>query len=541
MDTTPRRLVLAFVAAGTVGFHAVGAAANPGHPGQVIVAPVMTDAPAGGLVFTVHRGGGSPHVTAPEPIRITNEVSPTAAWTASTTEPWLVITPTSGTSPSAATISIDASLLVSFSTGNFLGAVQIVSPVAPTDIRTISVSLRITDQSSFTLPPLGVFETPAQNAPGLSGAVAFTGWVLDDIGIRRMQIFRNATGSEPPGDVFIGDATRVRGARPDVVATLPGRPELTSAGWGLMVLSNVLPNHGNGTFTFTAIAEDIEGHRVSLGQRTVTFDNLNSPRPFGNIDFPQQGGTMSGIAYANQGWILAQPTTFIPFDGSTIRLFIDGALQPNVAGYGFPRPDVLALFPFPPYQNANGPAAQFVIDTTPFPNGLHTIVWVVIDNNGVAQGIGSRFVNIDNPTGPIVAGAGIEASGALSARSASEVRAIPQATAFVWDRTGFDDAGWSLRLTGAETNEIRQASGERLEIALDTWWWSIGCGPYAGYLMTGDVAAPLPPGASIDGERGLFRWVPPAEFAGTFEFVFVRRACTGREERIPLRVILGSR
>jgi hypothetical protein len=59
--------------------------------------------------------------------------------------------------------------------------------------------------------------------------------------------------------------------------------------------------------------------------------------------------------------------------------------------------------------------------------------------------------------------------------------------------------------------------------------------------MTGDVAAPLPPGASIDGDRGLFRWLPPAEFAGTFEFMFVRRACTGREERIPLRVILGPR
>ncbi len=66
-----------------------------------------------------------------------------------------------------------------------------------------------------------------------------------------------------------------------------------------------------------------------------------------------------------------------------------------------------------------------------------------------------------------------------------------------------------------------------------------GMRPVRGYLMTGDVAAPLPPGASIDGERGLFRWLPPAEFAGTFEFVFVRLACTGREERIPLRVIVG--
>jgi hypothetical protein len=533
MRATARAFVTAAVATAWL-FAAAGEAPVAKQRSAVtIVAPVMTDAPSGGIVFALHRGAGSPHVTAPEPIRITNEVDPTAAWTATTTEPWLVISPTSGTSPSLATISIDASLLVSFSNGNFLGAVQIVSPVAPTNILTISVSLRITDTTSTTGIPMGVLETPAQNATGLSGAIAVTGWAIDDVGIRRVQIYRDAVGSEPPGQIFIGDATRVRGARPDVVASLPGRPELTSAGWGLMVLSNVLPNGGNGTFTFSAVAEDIEGNRVLLGQRTVTFDNVNSPRPFGTIDLPQQGGTMSGT-YANQGWILAQPTAFVPFDGSTIRLIIDGALQPNVALYGSPRPDVLALFPSPPYQNANGPAVQFSIDTTPFANGLHTIVWLVTDSNGVSQGIGSRFVNIENGSGSI-------AVATESARSAPSVSRLPQARAFVWDRKGVDEGGWSLQIAGGETPEIRQAPGERLEIALDTWWWSIGCGPYQGYLLTGDVAAPLPPGASIDGEQGLFRWLPPVEFAGTFEFVFIRRACTGWEERIPLRVIIGTK
>jgi hypothetical protein len=529
MMLTVRHFVLAAVAVGCVILGGGDAARA-----QTIIAPVTSDAPAGGLVFTVHRGAGSPHVTAPEPIRLTNAQNPTAAWTATTTEPWLDVSPESGTSPSVVSISIDAAQAANLSVGNYLGGVQFVSPIAPTDILTISVSLRITDGSSLTGVPIGLLETPAQNAMGLSGAVAVTGWAIDDVGIQRVRIFRDPIGSEPPGLVFLGDATRVRGARPDIVSTFPGRPELTSAGWGFMVLSNVLPNGGNGPVTFSALAEDFDGHLVTLGQRSVVFDNTNSLKPFGTIDFPTQGGTMSGT-FANQGWILAQPTAFIPFDGSTIRLLIDGAVQPNVALYGSPRPDVAALFPSPPYQNGNGPAVQFSIDTTTFTNGLHTIVWVVTDSDGFSQGIGSRFVNIENSS----------AFGAIAAepqaRSASSVRALPQsAAAFVWDRKGLDAGGWSLQFAGAAPIELRQAPGERLEVALDTWWLSFGCGPYAGYLMTGDVAAPLPPGASLDGEQGFFRWLPPVEFAGTFEFSFVR-ACSGREERIPLRVVIGSK
>jgi hypothetical protein len=496
--------------------------------------PVTTDTPPGGLVFAVHRGAGLPHITEPEPVRITNAENPTATWTATTSEPWLVLSETSGTSPSVATLSIDPAQAGVLSPNTYFGFVEIVSPVAPQTVQRISVLLRITDATSFLSAPMGLLETPAQNATGLSGAVAVTGWATDDVGIRRVQIFRNATGSEPPGEIFIGDATRVRGARPDIVAALSGRPELATAGWGLMILSNVLPNGGNGVFTLTAYADDIDNHRVQLGQRTVTFDNTNSIFPFGTIDFPAQGGTMTGT-YLNQGWILAQPQRSIPFDGSTIRLIVDGAIQPNVAFYNTARPDVSALFPFPPYINSSGPAARFSIDTTQFTNGLHTMVWLATDDNGVTQGIGSRFVSISNPSG------GVTTSDALEARSAADVSRIPQAHAFVWDRKGFDEGWWSLQFAGGATNEVRQPAGERLEVAIDTWWWSKGCGPFAGYLLTHDVAGPVPPGSSLDGQTGVFTWMPPAEFSGTFELVFVRRACTGREERIPLRVVIEPR
>ncbi len=397
----------------------------------------------------------------------------------------------------------------------------------------MAVGLRVTDAASSTRSPWGVLDIPVHGATGLSGAVPLGGWAVDDVGVRRVQIFRSPVAGEPPGEVYLGDATRVRGARPDIAYV---QPEARRAGWGFMLLSNVLPGGGNGTFDLMAYAEDIEGQRTLLGRKTVTFDNTHSPFPFGTIDVPSQGGSVSGMAAPIQGWVLAQPGKSIPFDGSTIRLIIDGALQPHAAAYGFARPDVASFFPFPAYANGNGPAAQFVVDTTTLANGLHTMVWVAVDDQGVVQGIGSRYVTVDN-------GAATQVTGAVAdeARSARAVNALPQATALVWSRQGFDDRVWSLQWAGGRTNEIRQPPGERLEVALDSWWWSAGCGPYAGYLLTGDVAGPLPPGASLDGETGVFSWLPPPEFGGTFEFVFVRRACTGREERIPLRVVIQPR
>jgi hypothetical protein len=180
---------------------------------------------------------------------------------------------------------------------------------------------------SITASPTGVLDVPLQNATGLSGAVPIGGWALDDVGIRRVQIYRSPMPLEFHGEIYLGDATRVRGARPDV-GRFYTAPETTQAGWG------------------------------SRADARMRFDR--------------------------------------------------------------------------------------------------------------------RRLN-----------------------------------------------GWKSRL--------------------DTWWWWSSCGTYEAHLLKGDVAGPLPPGASINGETGVFSWLPPVEFSGTFEFVFVRRACSGREERIPLRVVIEPR
>jgi hypothetical protein len=62
--------------------------------------------------------------------------------------------------------------------------------------------------------------------------------------------------------------------------------------------------------------------------------------------------------------------------------------------YNIYRPDVANLFPG--YANSNGAHAYFDIDMTAYENGLHQIYWIVTDNAGNAEGIGSRFFNIQN-------------------------------------------------------------------------------------------------------------------------------------------------
>jgi hypothetical protein len=420
--------------------------------------------------------------------------------------------------------------------GVLSGMIEIAAPNGPVP-RQVPVTLRLTNDAVPTEMPFGVVDIPIDGASGLSGAIPMSGWVVDDVGVARVQLYRSAVAGEPPGPIYLGDATRVRGARPDVVAFLVlGAPGVRSAGWGFMILSNLLPNGGNGAFTLYAFADDVEGHRSFLGQKTVTFDNSSSHLPFGTIDLPTPGATVAGTI-ATHGWVLAQPnqSRFIPFDGSTIRLRLDGTQTAAVASYGHNRPDVAALFPAPAYANGAGAGAYFLIDTTALADGLHTIDWVAVDNQGSIEGIGSRFFTIAN-------GAASQAPASVSeARSAAAVRALPRSQTDLMARKGLDDLVWSVPIGRRDgRTEIRHTRAQPLEVVLDSWAWLFGCGTYSAYLITGETAGALPPGASLDSERGIFRWLPPPEFAGAFDFVFVRRACDGQEARLPLRVIVGD-
>jgi hypothetical protein len=99
-------------------------------------------------------------------------------------------------------------------------------------------------------------------------------------------------------------------------------PQNDRAGFGLMILSNALPNGGNGTFNFTVDVSDSKG-TTTLGPRTVLANNAAAQNPFGTIDTPAQGGTVSGTV-VNFGWVLAPGGNVIPTNGSTIDVVMTG-------------------------------------------------------------------------------------------------------------------------------------------------------------------------------------------------------------------------
>jgi hypothetical protein len=82
---------------------------------------------------------------------------------------------------------------------------------------------------------------------------------------------------------------------------------------------------------------------VVLGSRTFTASNSTATRPFGTIDTPGQGETVSGVI-VNFGWVLTPPPASIPIDGSTITVFIDG-IPVGQPFYNNSRADIAALFP----------------------------------------------------------------------------------------------------------------------------------------------------------------------------------------------------
>jgi hypothetical protein len=242
--------------------------------------------------------------------------------------------------------------------------------------------------------PIGTIDTPSQLAT-VAGEVAVTGWAVDDSGIADVRVYRTALAGEPAdarGFVLLGTAVPVEGARPDIVAAFPTYPGVSRAGWGFMILSNMLPSGGNGTFTLHAIARSTAGETEVLGSRTVIVDNASSVLPFGTIDTPAQGATVSGVVI-NFGWALTPGRKTIPIDGSTIDVLLDGVSIGHPTYNQF-RADIAGLFPG--YANTGGAVGFLAFDSTLLANGLHTIVWVVRDDGGAVQGVGSRFFTVSN-------------------------------------------------------------------------------------------------------------------------------------------------
>jgi hypothetical protein len=406
-----------------------------------------------------------------------------------------------------------------------------------------------------SLPPFGSLDAPVNGAQ-VSGSIAVGGWALDDLEVRRVQIFRDPVAGEPAVQTFIGTAVFIAGARPDVRAAYPAYPLNDRGGWGFLILTNTLPNQGNGTFRIYAYAEDAEGARTLLGARTIVANNAAATLPFGAIDTPGQGETIAGSGYLNWGWALTPQPKIIPTDGSTIQVYVDGVPRGTVT-YNLFRPDVSGLFPG--LANSGGPVGYRVLDTTALAEGQHTIAWVVVDSQGAANGIGSRYFSVANSAdaqaglqaapSATESSAGVETVGAApptisvvagpdSGRRAASLATTPAVDAPVLVQRGEGQVRpLQASETGARTIALKAL--ERVELTLGAA--TAGCpGTWAGYRVDEKKLADLPVGAAIN-PTGTFYWQPGPGFIGTFELLFVRTACDGSKERLPVTVTIQPR
>ena len=372
-------------------------------------------------------------------------------------------------------------------------------------------------------PPFGAVDTPARNATGVTGAIPFTGWALDDTRVARVGVCRAPVAAEGAvvvnpncgnqAQVYVGDAVFIQGARPDVQLAYPTYPRNGQAGWGLMVLTNMLPARGNGAYTFFMWAQDVDGNVTLLDTRTITCDNAHATLPFGTIDTPGQGETISGTAYLNFGWALTPLCVagnncavhkYIPTDFPSVQVYVDGA-PVGASAYGFYRGDIESLFP----ENENsrpgrGAVGYRIIDTTALSNGLHTIVWTATDSEGFIEGLGSRYVIVSNTSAASAGTPGVRAAAtrAATVSDAGNPAPLPPVNGGLGGRRGWaPDSPW--RTYAASASGVVVVHGQEL----DRFEWQLGAG--AGERVRGyHEGWRVPPGAArgIDsgsGDRAL--------------------------------------
>jgi hypothetical protein len=402
-------------------------------------------------------GGALVSVTPPQAVTV-GYTGPVPNWTATSDRTWAVVTGGSGAGAGQFSVSIA-------NPGNIIGgstalAATITISSATSPPVTVAVNLAVQQTVGTSAVPFGQIDTPAQGAAGLQGAVGVTGWALDDVGVSTVSLYRPCLAFDNPAScqilqgnnlVLVGNGAFLAGARPDVEAAFPTLPRNYRAGWGIQILTNMLPHipngvlfGGQGTFLLYAYATDTEGNLTLLGRSsvdhtptTVSVANDSIAKPFGTIDTPLPGAAVSGVV-ANFGWVLTPDTNTVPdgtdilmpLNGLTMTVYVDGLATAQVAynqcrgtvgnpvpGGVFCNDDVANIFgqtaPAAPltsrtsnptrYRNldaARGAIGAYSVNTALLTNGLHTIAWGVSDSAGRSEGIGSRFFTVLNGGSP---------------------------------------------------------------------------------------------------------------------------------------------
>jgi hypothetical protein len=459
-------------------------------------------------------------------------------WSATPSASWLTVSPTSGTGDGYVTIGVNPTGL---NAGTYTGTVSITDPDASNTPQEIAVTLEV---HTTTSGPIGWFDAPADKAK-VMGMVSLDGWALDDLGVERLEIRRDPVAGDLAGNigrdglVYIGTAAFIEGSRPDVETIYANYPLNRRGGWGLMMMTYGLPNQGNGTFVIHAVAVDREGNAAEIGRKTLIVSNKYNTKPFGAVDTPAWGVTISGTAYADKGWMLTPRPKIIATTGKTIWVWIDGVKRAHPA-YNQYRADI--ALEFPTLRNKGGAGGTYTFDTTKYANGLHTIKWVATDSAGAVGNTGTSYFRVLNtPSGTVLtSSSGVtmksEADGTAACGRLSDIAGIPQDYKTpVFRKTGFGDEE-SFEPAFPDFQGVFEAVMEKdglVEVRLGV------SGSVKGYMVVGDELRPLPVGATLNPVDGTFSWMPGPGFLGRYDLVFVGQTADGFavKRRVAIRIV----
>jgi hypothetical protein len=532
----------------------VGAALTTTKTITVTVVYALTSSPATLQFGGTKAGGGGAANTFTQPQAITLQYggNSTPTYTAAANQPWIQVI--SGPSVGQFTVGmVNPSNVIGTQTS--LSGVVTISGTNPTVAVNVPVVLTVIEAGASQLP-FGNFDLPATSTTPVSGSIGVSGWALDDVGIDRVEIWRdrafeettpvyNQPGHLGHGKIFVAgkdDVRFIQGARNDIATQFPNNPNAHKAGWGYLMLTQGLFNQGNGTFTLYAFAYDIDGRGTSLGSKTIVVSNATAVKPFGNIDQPANGATLSTadplVQHWNYGWALtpagAQCTVPnasgsagdplpSPLTGVYVAITGEGVTDSGLrrVRYGDLRTDIQSAFPG--LTNTNGAGGAYFIDISTLPSGTLQLGWYVVDDCNRSQGIGSRFINIVKAVGtgtvltdpPMMLSLGPAGDDPVDVvRSSGET-----------DRIATNSDG--VRVVEIPDNE-------RVEVRLP----STGQSGYVGYQIVNGERTTLPLGSSLSSDDGVFYWHPAAGFLGAYNLEFVGDGPEGRTTT-RVRVIVG--
>ena len=529
--------------------------------------PVVGLSPSA-LRFAALKTGGTLTSTSAQTATISQTGTGPVAWNAAANQSWVTISPTSGSGTSTFSISIN-------NTGGALSGTQSATiTVTMVGASNTSLSLPITltvYSTGSTSAPFGVVDTPASGAT-VQGAIPMTGWALDDIGVNRVEAWRNcleaidrsrgACVSPAAGltanYVFLGKAFLLAGARPDVEALNPTYPLAYRAGWGFMLLTNALPHQikgttvgGQGSYVLSAFAIDEEARASLLGTKTIAVDNDHATVPFGAIDTPVQGGTIPEAAapynnvnaYPVFGWAMTELGKCIATTStSAYKVFIDGVQRSLTPGSnwfaGLNRADLAAAYPG--LCNSTNALAMYQLNASALglTTGLHTVSWDVTDSAGqTVAGLGTRFFNIVTSGADALDDAGAKPR-TTTAFHSSGANPLTDVVSGPGPASNGSSRTVTARIGGADAKTeavLPDSSGRRVvqlpvarRLHLD-----LGGAVAAGYQRVGDDRRALPSGSTLDAAASTFDWEPPVGFFGPFTLVFV-----AGDERIDVTVTM---